>query len=184
MVTGHLQPDPRVGRPGRESNPVHGLSQGPADIQSQGAIEERSLNAEKRLVFCSQSGTGSIVRRGLRAPSARQGLNALPSSRQRQIEVPQTAGKEAHPSRDIQEGWGLAVCSSYESSGIARLRPASDSHAQSASRRELLRLRWSRRPPTLKAQFVWERCHSARSKEVVPILFVHCRARTPSRWSR
>ena len=73
MVTSHQQPNPRVGRPSRESNPVHGLSQGPADIQSQGAIEERSLNTANPLVFCSQSGTGNIVRRGLRAPSARQG---------------------------------------------------------------------------------------------------------------
>jgi len=74
MVTSHQQPNPRVGRPSRESNPVHGVSQGPADIQSQGAIEERSLNTANPLVFCSQSGTGNIVRRGLRAPSARQGL--------------------------------------------------------------------------------------------------------------
>jgi len=37
MVTGHQQPDPRVGRPGRESNPVHSRSQSKADIQSQGA---------------------------------------------------------------------------------------------------------------------------------------------------
>jgi hypothetical protein len=40
--TGHQQPDPRVGRPGRELNPVLVLSQGTADVQSQGAMEERS----------------------------------------------------------------------------------------------------------------------------------------------
>jgi hypothetical protein len=38
MVTGHQQPDLRVGRPGRESNPVLVLSQGTADVQSQGAM--------------------------------------------------------------------------------------------------------------------------------------------------
>jgi hypothetical protein len=42
MVTGHQQPDPRVGRPGRELNPVLVLSQGTADVQSQGATEKRS----------------------------------------------------------------------------------------------------------------------------------------------
>ena len=42
MVTGHEQRDPRAGRPGRESNPVHLRSQGRADIQSQGATEEGS----------------------------------------------------------------------------------------------------------------------------------------------
>lgn len=42
VVTSHWQPDPRVVRPGRESNPVHLLSQKRADIQSQGATTERS----------------------------------------------------------------------------------------------------------------------------------------------
>jgi hypothetical protein len=51
MVTGHQQPDPRVGRPGRELNPVFVLSQGTADVQSQGAVEERSPNSRRRLVF-------------------------------------------------------------------------------------------------------------------------------------
>jgi hypothetical protein len=41
MVTSHLQPDPRVGRPGRESNPVHPCSHDGAVIQTQGAVEER-----------------------------------------------------------------------------------------------------------------------------------------------
>jgi len=51
MVTGHQQPDPRAGRPGRESNPVLVLSQGTADVQSRGATEERSPGTRRRLVF-------------------------------------------------------------------------------------------------------------------------------------
>jgi hypothetical protein len=51
MVTGHQQPDPRVGRPGRESNPMLVLGQGTADVQSQGAMEERSPGMQRRLVF-------------------------------------------------------------------------------------------------------------------------------------
>jgi hypothetical protein len=39
MVTGHQQPDSRVGRPGRESNPVRSVSQAEAALQTQGAIE-------------------------------------------------------------------------------------------------------------------------------------------------
>jgi hypothetical protein len=38
-------------------------------------------------------------------------------------------------------------------------------------------------PTTVQAEFVQERCRSARSKEVSPILFVHSRVLTPSRWS-
>jgi hypothetical protein len=38
MLTRHQQPNPRVARPGRESNPVHSLSQKEADVQSQGAV--------------------------------------------------------------------------------------------------------------------------------------------------
>ena len=38
-------------------------------------------------------------------------------------------------------------------------------------------------PTTVKTEFVQERCRSARSKEVSPILFVHSRVLTPSRWS-
>jgi hypothetical protein len=51
MVTGQQQPDPRVGRPGRESNPVLVVSQGTADVQSQGALEERSSSMRRRLIF-------------------------------------------------------------------------------------------------------------------------------------
>ena len=50
MVTGHQQSDPRVGRPGRESNPMLVLSQGTADVQSQGAMEERSPGTRRWLV--------------------------------------------------------------------------------------------------------------------------------------
>jgi hypothetical protein len=38
-------------------------------------------------------------------------------------------------------------------------------------------------PDIVQAEFVRERCRSARSKEVSPI-FVHSRVLTPSRWSR
>jgi hypothetical protein len=51
MVTSHQQPNPRVGRPGRESNPVQFRSQRNADVQSQGAVEERSARFWRRLIF-------------------------------------------------------------------------------------------------------------------------------------
>jgi len=51
MVTGHQQPDPRVWRPGRESNPVHPFSHDRAVIQTQGAVNERSRIRSMRLVF-------------------------------------------------------------------------------------------------------------------------------------
>jgi hypothetical protein len=51
MVTGHQQPDPRVGRPGRESNPVISLSRNESDIQSQGAVKERSPKGGSRLII-------------------------------------------------------------------------------------------------------------------------------------
>ena len=38
-------------------------------------------------------------------------------------------------------------------------------------------------PTTFQAEFVQERCRGARSKEVSPILFVHSRVLSPSRWS-
>jgi len=38
-------------------------------------------------------------------------------------------------------------------------------------------------PTIFQPEFVQERCRSARSKEVSPILFVHSRVLTPSRWS-
>lgn len=73
MVTGHRQSDPRVGRPGRESNPVHLHSQKRADIRSQGDSEERSATpGDGHWYNVCQSEEGDIVRRGLRAPSARQ----------------------------------------------------------------------------------------------------------------
>jgi hypothetical protein len=55
MVTGHQQPDPRAGRPGRESNPVSTRSQWSAVIQTQGAANERSPGIWMRLIFCEQS---------------------------------------------------------------------------------------------------------------------------------
>jgi hypothetical protein len=55
MVTGHQQPDPRVGRPGRESNPVQSRSQWDAAIQTQGATRERSPREQHRLVPWEQS---------------------------------------------------------------------------------------------------------------------------------
>jgi hypothetical protein len=72
MVTGHQQPDPRVGRPGRESNPVCSLSQGEPDIESQGAARERSRWPEMGCYSGTSQGESVIVRRGLRAPSARR----------------------------------------------------------------------------------------------------------------
>ena len=38
-------------------------------------------------------------------------------------------------------------------------------------------------PPSTLNSFVLERCRGARPKEVSPILFVHSRVLTPSRWS-
>ena len=44
-------------------------------------------------------------------------------------------------------------------------------------------LRRSSLPDYFKLEFDQERCRSARPKEVSPILFVHSRVLTPSRWS-
>ena len=55
MVTSHQQPDPRVGHPGRESNPVQPRSQWSAAIQTQGATGERSPEIRMPLVICNQS---------------------------------------------------------------------------------------------------------------------------------
>jgi hypothetical protein len=51
VATNHRQPDPRVWRPGRESNPEPSRSQGDAVIQTQGALKERSPKIRGELVF-------------------------------------------------------------------------------------------------------------------------------------
>jgi hypothetical protein len=80
MVTGHQQPDPRVGRPGRESNPMSPRSQGGSDIQSQGASEERSSWQRRRLVSWSQSRRVSHRAKGPSGPfCARERTPTAPS---------------------------------------------------------------------------------------------------------
>jgi hypothetical protein len=58
--------------PGRESNPMLVLSQGTADVQSQGAMETVAWYTTSAGILESSQGTAVVVRRGLRAPFARQ----------------------------------------------------------------------------------------------------------------
>jgi len=75
IVTGHQQPYPRVRRPGWESNPVRTPSQKDAVIPTQGASENRLRNRDIDWYPVS-SQKDAVVRRGLRAPSARQSASS------------------------------------------------------------------------------------------------------------
>jgi len=72
MVTNHQQPDSRVGRPGRESNPVHSFSRNEAVVQTQGAVENGCSRPRQFGLALGIVGTRQSVRRGLRAPSPRR----------------------------------------------------------------------------------------------------------------
>ena len=80
MVTGHQQPDSRVGRPGRESNPVIPLSRSGSDVQSQGATEERSPITGRWLVLWAQSEWVSRRAKGPSGPFCASGMMLLLAS--------------------------------------------------------------------------------------------------------
>ena len=72
MVTGHQQSDSRVGRRGRESRCTLVVKE--RQTSSPRTLRMNGRSPGGRLVFCELSRRGSIVRRGLRAPSPRHGL--------------------------------------------------------------------------------------------------------------
>jgi hypothetical protein len=77
MVTGHQQPDPRAGAPRPGIEPVHSRSQGEADIEAQGATDERSVVGTSAGILRAVKERQHRAKGPVEAPSARHGINDL-----------------------------------------------------------------------------------------------------------